>query len=282
MKKLHKFMQNLRKKIKKLKKELKEQMEQKSRSAVIVYFGLRLLVIICMFLEFFRGDLGNAFLCLLSLALLIAPFFLEKELKIELPNLLEIIIMLFIFSAEILGEIHNFYGSIPYWDTILHTLNGFLAAGVGFSTIDLLNKNVDSIHLSPAFLALLSFCFSMTIGVLWEFYEYGADKIFRFDMQKDRIVRTVSSVKLNPKKENVPIVITDIDKTVIYGKEDGKKKEIVVDGGYLDIGINDTMKDLIVNFIGAISFSTFGYLYVLNRDKYHFIDNFILRKKKKI
>ena len=122
----------------------------------------------------------------------------------------------------------------------------------------------------------------MTIGVLWEFCEYGADKILKVDMQKDRIINTISSVKLNPKKENVPIIITDIDKTIIYGKENGKEKEIVVDDGYLDIGLNDTMKDLIVNFIGAISFSIFGYLYVINRDKYHFIDNFILRKKKKI
>ena len=282
MKKIHKIFQQFRKKIKQLKIELKEKKKGNKKSAIFVYFGLRLLVIICMFLEFFRGDIGNAFLCLLSLVLLIAPFFLEKELKIELPNLLEILIMLFIFAAEILGEIHNFYGAIPYWDTILHTINGFLAAGVGFSTIDLLNKNVDSIKLSPAFLALLSFCFSMTIGVLWEFCEYGADKILKVDMQKDRIINTISSVKLNPKKENVPIIITDIDKTIIYGKENGKEKEIVVDDGYLDIGLNDTMKDLIVNFIGAISFSIFGYLYVLNRDKYHFIDNFILRKKKKI
>ena len=110
-------------KIKELKKELKKAKSNHEKSSIIVYFTLRFLVIICMILEFLRGDLNNAFLCLLSLVLLLMPFFIEKKLKIDLPNTLEIIIMLFIFAAEILGEINNFYAAIPYWDTILHTLN---------------------------------------------------------------------------------------------------------------------------------------------------------------
>ena len=186
--------------------------------------------------------------------------------------------MLFIFSAEILGEINNFYQVIPHWDSILHTLNGFLAAGVGFSLFDLLNKNVDSIKLSPFFLVLVSFCFSMTIGVLWEFFEFAADNSFlNTDMQKDRIVEKIQSVKINPEGKNTPIIIDNIEYTIIYSKEGNKIVENKIDG-YLEIGLIDTMKDLVVNFIGALVFSIFGFLYILNRDKYKFINHFIVKK----
>lgn len=267
----------MKNRIKELQKELKK---ERGKSSIIVYFTLRILVIICMILEFLRGDLNNAFLCLLSLILLLMPFLIERKFKIDFSNTLEIIIMLFIFSAEILGEINNFYTAIPYWDTILHTLNGFLAAGVGFSLIDLLNKNMKTIKLSPAFIALVSFCFSMTIGILWEFFEYGSDNIFHLDMQKDQYVETIRSTKIHPDKKNEAITIDDIKYTIIYYEdENGQLVEKKISNGYLDIGLIDTMEDLMVNFIGAVCFSTFGYLYILNRDKYRFLDHFVLKKK---
>lgn len=264
-------------------KELLRIGKESKRSSIFVYFTLRFLVIICMIMEFLRGEINNAFLCLFSLILFIMPFFIEKKFKIELPNTLEIIIMLFIFSAEILGEINNFYGIIPYWDTLLHTLNGFLAAGVGFALFDLLNQKVKSIHLSPLFLAMFSFCFSMTVGVLWEFYEYGADMYFKTDMQKDKIINEINSVYLNEEGKNKVSQIEKIDYTLIYGTDqDGNVFEYRIDDGYLDIGLNDTMKDLLVNFIGASIFSLFGYLYILNRDKYGFIDNFLPFRRENI
>ena len=266
----------MKRKIKNLQEELRKAYKEHRSSSIIVYFTLRALVIICMALEFLRGDLNNAALCLLSLILFLIPFFIEKKFKIELPNALEIIIMLFIFSAEILGEINNFYGVIPYWDTMLHTINGFIAAGVGFALIDLLNQNIKSINLSPIFVAIVSFCFSMTIGVLWEFFEYGTDIYFKTDMQKDRIVSSISSVALNEEGKNIPVEIKNINYTMIYSVDDnGNIIETKIEGGYLDIGIIDTMTDLFVNFIGALCFSIFGYLYILNRDKYNFISNFI-------
>ena len=96
--------------------------------------------------------------------------------------------LLFIFSAEILGEISSFYVLFPFWDTTLHTLNGFLAAAIGFSLVDLLNRS-DRVKfdLSPLFLSITAFCFSMTIGVLWEFFEFAMDQFFALDMQKDTI-----------------------------------------------------------------------------------------------
>lgn len=267
-------------KIKKFQEELRRIGKESNKSSIAVYFTLRALVILCMILEFLHGDINNALLCLLSLVLFLIPFFIETKFKIELPNTLEIVIMLFIFSAEILGEINNFYGAIPHWDTMLHTINGFIAAGVGFALVDILNNNIKNINLSPVFIAIVSFCFSMTIGVLWEFFEYGADRYFNTDMQKDRVVSTIKTVYLNEEGKNIPVIIDSIDHTTIYHyNENNELIETTVANGYLDIGIIDTMKDLFVNFIGAVVFSTIGYLYILNRDKYPFVKNFIPTKR---
>lgn len=253
--------------------------KETKRSSLLVYLVLRFLVIVCMVLQLLRGDINNALLCLLSLFLLVLPLFIQNKFAITLPNTLEIIIYLFIFSAEILGEINNFYHLIPYWDTILHTLNGFLATAVGFSLVDLLNKNSKKFNLSPVYLCLVAFCFSMTIGVLWEFFEYGADNLFLLDMQKDEVITKISSVTLDPNNSNKAVIIKDIDKTVLYDDK-GNVLE-TINGGYLDIGINDTMKDLFVNFIGAVVFCFFGYFYLIHDKKNKFITHFVPVKGRK-
>lgn len=201
---------------------------------------------------------------------------IQNRFKIKLPNTLEIIIYLFIFAAEILGKINNFYIIIPYWDTILHTLNGFLAAAIGFSLVYLLNSNSEKIHLSPIYVCIAAFCFSMTIGVCWEFFEYFSDKYLKFDMQKDTIVTDISTVTLNPLNENDTVLVEDIGKTIIYDN-DGNVLN-VINGGYLDIGLHDTMNDLFVNFIGAFVFCFFGYFYLINNKKNEFIRNFVPTK----
>lgn len=260
--------------------KIKELYKNNKKSSLVWYLVLRGLVLITMFTSFLRGAYSNVFLCIMTLFLFLIPFWIDEKLNIDIPNVLEIIIFLFIFSAEILGEINNFYGNIPHWDTILHTLNGFLCAAIGFSLIDILN-NSERFHitLSPVFVALVAFCFSMTIGVLWEFFEFGADYIFKYDMQKDRIVKTISTVELEPEGKNKPVVVDNIDKTIIYSNKNGEQIETIINGGYLDIGIIDTMKDLLVNFIGAVVFSVIGYFYIHNRDKYKFAENFIPVKR---
>ena len=263
----------------KVQKLIKMAYQETRRSSLAIYLILRFLVILCMILQLLRGDLNNALLCLLSLVLLFAPLFIQNKFEITLPDGLEIAIYLFIFSAEILGEINNFYGIIPHWDTMLHTINGFLATAVGCSLVDLLNKNSKSINLSPFYLCLVAFCFSMTIGVLWEFFEYAGDKFFNLDMQKDTIVQKISSVELNPDGENKPILVKDIDKTIIYDKEGNILQ--VIENGYLDIGINDTMKDLFVNFIGAIVFSTLAFFGLKYNKNNSFINKFIPKKEKR-
>ena len=253
-------------------KKMKKKYEETNKKSIAVYLVLRVLVVISMIFQILMGNFENVFMCILALLLFTIPTIISEKFKIGLPSLLEAIIYLFIFSTTILGEINNFYGIIPFWDTILHTLNGFLCAGIGFALVDLLNQNSKQIHLSPLYVAIVAFCFSMTIGILWEFYEFTADGVLRTDMQKDRIVQSISSVELNPDRENIPIKVNNIEKTEIYSK-DGTITTI--ENGYLDIGIIDTMKDLFVNFIGAVVFSVIGFLYIKNREKYKFAKNFI-------
>lgn len=259
-------------------KKIREFYRENKKSTLIVYIILRILVIACMIAEILRKNWDNVFLCILTLILFAIPYIVDRKFKIELPNTLEIIILLFIFSAEILGEIQNFYGIFSQWDTMLHTLNGFLCAAIGFSLIDILNRDERvNINLSPKFVAVVAFCFSMTVGVLWEFFEFSGDYFFKMDMQKDRIVKQISTVELNEEGKNIPVIIKDIDHTIIYSYnyETNSFNETVIPNGYLDIGIIDTMKDLIVNFIGAVVFSIFGWLYIKNRDGHTFAKRFI-------
>ena len=221
---------------------------------------LTVFVILSVVRQFFLGNYHNMFLGILTLFLFMVPAVLDQTLGVTIPVGLETVILIFIFSAEILGEINAFYVKIPVWDTILHTTNGFLMAAIGFAPIDLCNRSDRfSIKMSPYFVAFFAFCFSMTVGVLWEFFEFSMDWFFGLDMQKDGILPSINSVKLNPTGANVPVHV-DIQSVVI----NGEKWNL---GGYLDIGIVDTMKDLMVNFIGAVVFSIIGILYLKHRGK---------------
>ena len=226
------------------------------RGVFILYSVLRILIILIGIRSLFNGNYNGAAYCLLSLLLFLVPSLMEQGFSINIPPLLEGSIYLFIFAAEILGEVNYFYMAIPGWDTMLHTINGFLAAAVGFSTVELLNRNSKNINLSPFYLTMVAFCFSMTIGVLWEFCEFAFDNLFGMDMQKDFILSSVNSFTLDPDNIQTCISIKDIVETRII-TADGTT--YFVDGGYLDIGLTDTMKDLFVNFLGALTFCLFGY-----------------------
>ena len=234
------------------------------------YVILRALVIAVMVLQIFNREYYDVFLCALTLTLFMIPSFVERRLHIDVPNTLEVIILLFIFAAEILGEIQEYYLIFPFWDTMLHTMNGFLMAAIGIAMVDILNRSHKfKVRLSPVFVAVVAFCFSMTIGVLWEFFVYGMDCFFHTDMQKDTWVSAISTVSLNPDGRNSAVYLP-IDSVVVNGEKWP---------GYLDIGLHDTMKDLLVNFIGAVTFSIIGMLYIMGRGKGKFAPKFIPRLK---
>ena len=244
------------------KKHMRQALGQELRehkSSFIVFYTLRLLVLVVLVRQLFLRNYEGAFFCILTILLLYVPSWLQVKLRIELPPPLEITILCFIFAAEILGEVNAFYVNVPNWDTMLHTLNGFLAAAVGFSMVLLLNDDERlTFDLSPFFLALVAFCFSMTIGVLWEFFEFGMDYFFHTDMQKDTVVNAIYTVALAPSRTNRVVAVKGIQDVVINGESLGL-------GGYLDIGIIDTMKDLFVNFIGAVVFSITGFFYARSK-----------------
>ncbi len=226
------------------------------RALTVVYILMRAVVLLLLIVSLLQREYHNAFYCVLALLLFLLPGFVEKRIRIEVPDLLHILILLFIFAAQVLGEVRGYYLAFPYWDAMLHTVTGFLAAAIGFAFIDIWNhEDHTALRLSPFFTAVFAFCFSMTIGVLWEFFEFFMDVVFHTDMQKDTVIGVVNSVMLNPEGLNEVVSVP------VEGLDLG---EMHFDG-YLDVGLRDTMKDLIVNFVGALVFSVIGFFYVKKR-----------------
>ena len=95
---------------------------------------------------------------------------------------------------------------------------------------------------------------------MWEFFEFGMDFFLGTDMQKDTVIHAIHSVSLDPTLSNKVVTIPDIQDVVINGESLGL-------GGYLDIGIIDTMKDLFVNFIGAVVFSLSGFFFARSKGR---------------
>ena len=250
-------------------KEFNSYVEGRPRKVVVTYIVLRVLVLLTLVHQAIIGNYYNAMLCVLTLLLFMIPAFADRKLNVSLPSLLEVIILLFAFSAEILGEIQNFYGIIHSWDTMLHTLNGFMMAAIGFALIDVLNNN-PKFHFtaSPVFVGFVAFCFSMTVGVVWEFFEFFMESFFHIDMQRDFIYNTITTTNrvINPSGDNSAVIVENVHSTVT-GTVNGVKQTFSYDG-YLDIGIKDTMKDLMVNCLGAVVFSVLGVFYIKGRGRF--------------
>lgn len=256
------------------KPDAKKLFPYKHKGTAILFLVLRCLVVLIMVRKAFLHEWESVFYCVLTLLLWLLPGIASSILKITLPSALEVVILLFIFSAEILGELNSFYVRIPHWDTMMHTINGFCCAAIGFALVDILNRNERfSLKLSPLYLAIAAFCFSMTIGVLWEVFEYSVDGIGGKDMQKDTVLHTISSTMLDETHSNKVVQIEDISDVIVV-HSDGTQEALGV-GGYLDVGIHDTMKDLIVNLIGAVVFSFIGFSYVKHRGKGKIAKEFI-------
>ena len=271
-----------------MKKKLSEGRESKRQAllrkkkeepaAFWTYVVLRFIVILILIRCILRGDIESAFVCVLVLVIYLLPQFVENRLNIDVPTTLEVVIFVFVFAAEILGELQSYFIKYSNWDTILHTSSGFLCAAVGFSLVDLLNRSDNvKVQLSPGYLAITAFCFSMTIGILWEFIEFSADRLFLLDMQKDTIVNQISSVSLDPTNSNISITVKGI-KDVILVTDSGEQALGL--GGFLDIGLYDTMGDLFVDFVGAVVFSVAAF-FECKSEKRPLTTALTLRRKKK-
>lgn len=180
--------------------------------------------------------------CVLGVVAMILPSKLEHKLNVKIPSNMLILYALFLYCAIYLGEVKSFYYNVNHWDTILHTFSGAMLGALGFSFITILNKS-DKIpmNLSPIFVAVFAFCFAVTLGVVWEIYEFTFDGILQLNMQKFMLE----------------------DGTQLLGRT----------------ALMDTMKDLIVDSIGAFVMSLVGYLSL--KYKTNFIEKLQLRHVRK-
>ncbi len=161
--------------------------------------------------------------CIFGVFAMLLPGALKKRVRLDIPSNMLIIYAVFLYCAIYLGEVRSFYYSVPHWDTVLHTFSGAMLGALGFSFINFLNKTDHvPLNLSPVFVAAFTFCFAVTLGVVWEIYEFSADTILHTNMQK-----------------------------------------FALEGGEPLIGaaaLADTMKDLIVDSIGALVMAVIGYV----------------------
>ena len=218
---------------------------------IIYKIILKTLVLLFSILEFIKGNLDISILFFICfLIFLILSNFKNKFFFLENVSYL----LIFIYEFNLL------YKNIPLWDTILHALTGFIACVLIYLIFIYLNKKRKLI-LYKLFIIFSSFCFSLSVGFLFEVFEYMNDNFFSFDMQKDMFIKDIYTTKYDNKEKSI-LKITDIEKIVIYYDNN---KIFTVNEGYLDIGINDTMKDLIVNLIGSVMGSF--YIYIMLSDK---------------
>jgi hypothetical protein len=137
--------------------------------------------------------------------------------------------------------------------------------------------------MSPGFVAFIAFCFSMTVGVMWEFLEFFMDMLTKSDMQKDTWFPLISSVSLHPEGANSAVIL-DVTSTTLKGMAQVNGKTVPYSQtfeSYLDLGIYDTMIDMIVNFVGASVFCILGYLYKIGKGKGKIFRNLVPRFKNK-
>ena len=178
--------------------------------------------------------------CLLGIVALFIPSMISKKWKITIPSTMYIIYVIFLYAAIFLGEVRDFYYRIPHWDTILHTFSGAALGALGFSVVSLLNKQEKlNVNLSPFFVSLFSFCFAITMGAMWEIYEFSFDGLLHLNMQKFALENGVNLV--------------------------GRA------------ALADTMKDLIVDSIGALVTSIMGYVSL--KYKKGWIDKLLITEK---
>jgi uncharacterized membrane protein YjdF len=167
--------------------------------------------------------------CLLGISLIYLPGLLKKHLKISITDGNRLLYVLFLYAAIILGEVRNFYRNFPHWDTLLHTCSGIMLGSFGFALIDLLNENKTiPVKLNKWFVALFAFCFAVALGTFWEVIEFFMDLLMDLNMQK---------------------YIT-YGGTVLVGKA----------------ALFDTMKDLVVDILGAIFSCAIGLLTLKKRE----------------
>lgn len=215
---------------------------------------------------------------IITLLLFMLPTLCQIILKIELPFSLEAVVMLFIWAAMVLGDVYDWYVVFPHWDTLLHTVTGFVAAAVGMGLVNVMNKDDKfALKLSPLFVAIFCFSVSMMVGAMWELFEYCIDLSGITNMQKDTLFDAVKYSAMGINGETVSGTVKDIAEMQFILKDGTLCKPGLA--GYMDMGLIDSIEDMFVNFIGALVFAVIAYLYVKKGGKNKVLNSFIEIKK---
>ena len=252
---------------------LKKWLKDSNKFALVVFAIVWLSTFIALINAIVIGDWFKISMVLAALVLFEAPLVITTKFKITLPVLMEIIYYLFIFGALTLGEVFAFYGLFRFWDIILHFLSGFMLACIGLSLVEILGKNKSSKILT----LLFAFCFSMTLGIIWECLEFTFDMTVHTDTQKDAHLHSISTITMQTDGGNHPVWVDNIVNTEIHL---ANGETITIDDGYLDVGLIDTMKDIFVNTAGASLFCIVGAFYLKDDQKQNsFAKKFIPTKK---
>ena len=208
-------------------------MDEKSKKSLRLNFilqGFTLLTAIASLVMFFVDDnrgldttVFQLMQCVMALVTFNVPLFISRKFKCYIPNFITILLYIFIFMHFILGEIYRAYDHILLYDKFLHTSSGMVFCLLSLSIVWLFNNSEDGkVKLSPFFVVLFTFCFTLTLEYLWEIVEYGCDRLIGLNMQRwqDSIVETLPN--------------GDTVHSVPWGN-----------------AIADTMGDMIVNVVGS-------------------------------
>lgn len=167
-------------------------MDTGERVKLLIYILFRISIIIAGVIAIFKSDWTNLALAIVTMLLTFLPAVAKREFNIYYPGEFEVLILAFIYASMYLGEMRSFYYRFWWWDVMLHTLSGMIIGAIGFSLVYILNgaENV-TLELSPLFVVVFSFSFALSIGALWEIYEFFMDSAFGLNMQKSGLVDTM-------------------------------------------------------------------------------------------
>lgn len=124
------------------------------------------------------------------------PAIIERQLAVRLPVEFTLITCVFLYAAFALGEVGRFYHKFWWWDLMLHSFSALVMGLIGFLFIYVFYMT-HRIRMAPIYVAMVSFGFAVTIGTLWEIFEFLMDWFFGFNMQKSGLVDTMTDLLVN-------------------------------------------------------------------------------------
>ncbi len=177
----------------------------------------------------YTGYVLSLLQCGLGLFASFIPRLLQRKYRFSFSSPLQITYFVFLYCAIFLGEVRNYYITVPLWDDLLHGFSGIMAGIFAFMLIAVTtsDESAEPKRLSPLLIALFAFVFSVAIGALWEIYEFTVDGLWELNMQKYR--------------QN--------DGTPLLGRE----------------ALFDTMKDIVIDSLGALTAAVWGYFSMLTK-----------------